>query len=195
VAYFAYDFVLFAFDPAYHAAVRLIPLLVFGVGIWGLVPTLDLGSLVVPGKTWIRSAATGAAALGNVSLNLFLVPRLGGVGAAIASVTGYVFLCLVTGILSYPLVSMRPPLRRIVLMVLLFSGAIALSYLDTAFSYPAYVVLRLASFVIVGGLMFHLAWRFNEAPRSPGPSNDVAGPSDPAYVPRAHPPVAALADQ
>ncbi|HEY2387124.1 MAG TPA: oligosaccharide flippase family protein [Candidatus Binatia bacterium] len=161
VAYFAYDFVLFAFGPAYHAAVRLVPLLVLGVGVWGLVPTLDLGSLVVPGKTWIRSAATGAAAAVNVTINLLLVPRIGATGAAIANVAGFVFLGLVTGVLSYPLVTMRPPLRRILLMTAIFVAAIFVAFADGSLSYPWYLAARVAAFCVVAMMLYELAWRFH----------------------------------
>jgi len=170
VAYFAYDFVLFAFGPAYHSAVQLVPLLVLGVGVWGLVPTLDLGSLVVPGKTWIRSAATGAAAAVNVTMNLVLVPRIGAVGAALANVTGFVFLGLVTGVLSYPLVKMRPPLRRILLMTTVFVAAIFVSFTDGYLSYPAYLATRILVFLAVGAVLFQLSWRFHPATGSVDPT-------------------------
>lgn len=176
VAYFSYDFVLYAFGPAYYRAVSLVPVLVFGVGLWGLVPTLDLGSLVVPGKTWIRSAATGAAAAVNVTMNLLLVPRIGALGAAFASVGGFLFLGLVTGVLSYPLVRMRPPLGRIFLMLGVFTAATAISFTDAYLSYPAYLSLRVSVFLTVAAVFFQLTWRFNVEPRNVDPS--ASGPSD-----------------
>jgi O-antigen/teichoic acid export membrane protein len=158
VAYFSYDFVLLALGPAYESAVAIVPILVFGVAVWGLVPTLDLGSLVVPGKTWIRSAATGAAAATNVIANLVLVPRFGAQGAALASVCGFAALATVTGLLSYPLVSMRVPLGRVIVMTVTLAVASALSLLGGSIPYPAFLAARLLAFTLVGVVLYQLSW-------------------------------------
>jgi O-antigen/teichoic acid export membrane protein len=159
VAYFSYDFVILALGADYRSAVTIVPILVFGVAIWGIVPTLDLGMLVVPGKTWIRSAATGAAALANVACNFLLVPRWGAQGAAMASVAGFCVLAGVTGVLSYPLVDMRVPLGRVVLMTATLAAATTLALLGPSFSYGTFLALRVGTFVAAGVVLYQLSWR------------------------------------
>lgn len=160
VAYFSYDFVMLALAPSYRDAATIIPVLVFGVALWGLVPTLDLGSLVVPGKTWIRSAATGAAAAANVAVNFLLVPHVGALGAACASVVGFFVLAGVTGLLSWPLVDMRVPLGRVALLTAMLACAGSLAFMGSRFSYSGFIALRMIAFVAVGIAMYQLSWRY-----------------------------------
>ena len=165
VAYFQYDFVRLALGPGYQSAVDVVPILVFAVAIWGLVPTLDLGSLVVPGKTWIRSAATGAAAVANVAANYVFVPRFGAQGAAVASIVGFAALAGVTGLLSYPLVDMRVPLGKVGIMIATLAAASALALMGDRFSYSTFLALRIVGLLIVGGVLYQLSWRTEAKPR------------------------------
>lgn len=80
--------ILIAYGPQFHPAV--VPMLVLLPGIWwlglGLVIQSDLGGRGRPG---LSSALAGLAAAGTVVLDLILIPPLGVMGGALASVAAY----------------------------------------------------------------------------------------------------------
>ncbi len=80
--------ILFAFGPAFRPAV--IPMLVLLPGIWflgmGIVIGSDLGGRGRPG---LSSALAGMAAIVTVILDFTLIPPLGVMGGALASVMAY----------------------------------------------------------------------------------------------------------
>lgn len=142
IAYFSYDFILFAFDERYTGAALLTPLLVLGVAIWGIVPTQDLGCLVMPGKTWIRSVATGTGALVAVAANFLLVPHFGTYGAALAVIASYVALASATAALNYRLVDMRAPIPQVSLMVSTLAMLLVVPYAHERLPYVPFLALR-----------------------------------------------------
>lgn len=142
IAYFSYDFIVFAFDERYAGAALLTPLLALGVAIWGIVPTQDLGCLVMPGKTWIRSVATGAGALVAVVANFLLVPHFGTYGAALAGIASYVTLVSATAALNYRLVDMRAPLPQVSLLVGVLAMLILVPYAHERLPYVPFLILR-----------------------------------------------------
>jgi O-antigen/teichoic acid export membrane protein len=80
--------ILLAFGPAFHPAVA--PMLILLPGIWflgmGAVIQGDLGGRGRPG---LSSALAGLAAVATVALDFALIPPLGVIGAALASVVAY----------------------------------------------------------------------------------------------------------
>lgn len=80
--------ILFAYGPSFHPAV--IPMLVLLPGVWflglGLVIQSDLGGRGRPG---LSSSLAGLAAAVTVVLDFVLIPPLGVMGGALASVVAY----------------------------------------------------------------------------------------------------------
>jgi O-antigen/teichoic acid export membrane protein len=75
--------------PAEYADGRkAVPLLALGFVFSGLSPFLSIGLHIVRKTVWVTVAAT-AAAVANIALNLFLIPRYGLIGAAVATAISY----------------------------------------------------------------------------------------------------------
>lgn len=72
------------FGSAYAGAVPMTLILAFGLPFGFLAVALQM-VLNIEGKRWLVPAMAGLAALLNVALNLVLIPRMGGNGAAIAT--------------------------------------------------------------------------------------------------------------
>jgi len=142
IAYFSYDFILFAFDERYAGAAFLTPLLVMSVVYWGIVPTQDLGCLVTPGKTWIRSVATATGAIVAVAASFVLTPRFGTYGAACAGIAGYAALALATSVLNHRLVDMRAPLPHVIGLSSALAVLMLLPFAADRFAYATFLALR-----------------------------------------------------
>lgn len=80
-------------DPEYHECHVVIPVLAFGIVLYGVNEFPRVGFLV-RGKTKLLPALVGAAVLVNLGLNLLSIPRYGMLGAAWSSVGAYFFLIL-----------------------------------------------------------------------------------------------------
>jgi O-antigen/teichoic acid export membrane protein len=80
--------ILLAFGSAFEPAV--VPMLILLPGVWFLgMGSVIQGDLGGRGRPGLSSALAGLAAVATVGLDLLLIPPLGGVGAAIASVVAY----------------------------------------------------------------------------------------------------------
>ena len=86
--------------PAYYGAAAVVPIIAFAQALDGLTFTVNVGVLLSK-KSYLRMAAVVAAAAVNVALNFLLIPRYGMVGAAWATLVG--FLVQVTVALSLSL--------------------------------------------------------------------------------------------
>lgn len=74
--------------PAFDEAYRVVPILAFGIALFGISQITMTGiSLARRTRYFAMYAATATAV--NVVLNLVLIPPLGGAGAAIATATAY----------------------------------------------------------------------------------------------------------
>ncbi|KAB1187517.1 MULTISPECIES: flippase [Haloferax] len=76
-------------------------------------------------KTTVDLYASVASLLTNLCLNLFLIPRIGMVGAAIATATGFTVFNLIEVVVTYKSVKMQPISKeniQIILTVIIFGG-------------------------------------------------------------------------
>lgn len=71
--------------PAYHGAWLSVPLLAFAIVLNGCYHVFSVGVNVM-GKTKYVSVTTAIAATTNLALNFLLIPRLGPIGAAVATI-------------------------------------------------------------------------------------------------------------
>jgi O-antigen/teichoic acid export membrane protein len=78
-------------DPRYQRADKGVALLAFAGAVYAGYTVLAIGSGRAR-KTQLNWVVTGAGAIANVALNLWLVPRYGMVGAAISTLAAYVVL-------------------------------------------------------------------------------------------------------
>jgi O-antigen/teichoic acid export membrane protein len=98
-AAFATDIIRILLTPEFEPARHVVPFSAFAAVLYG-VYTLAGTGLNVQGKTrWIASIFAIAAAI-NVGLNIVLIPIFGFMGAAYATLAGYVFLAIATGAMS-----------------------------------------------------------------------------------------------
>jgi O-antigen/teichoic acid export membrane protein len=152
---FSYEFVVFALSREYSAVLPLIFPLITGMVVWGVVPTLELGSLV-KNKTWIRTIATATAALSNIALNLILIPRYQALGAAYATLFSFVVLTGVTYSLNKNLTSFRPDIRTASMLIGLFAIFSALPYL--VFDYLPYALSLFLRIISLGLYLLVITW-------------------------------------
>ncbi|MHB1445296.1 MAG: oligosaccharide flippase family protein [Acidimicrobiales bacterium] len=82
-------------------------------------------ALIVEGRTMAIAVVTGMAAVGNLSLNLILVPRIGIAGAAASTLCAYLLLSLVAGALVNPTVPLFRGARHRLPMVVAATLAVA----------------------------------------------------------------------
>ncbi|MHB1787184.1 MAG: lipopolysaccharide biosynthesis protein [Acidimicrobiales bacterium] len=82
-------------------------------------------ALIVEGRTMAIAVVTGIAAVGNLTLNLVLVPRVGIAGAAASTLCAYLLLSLMGGALVNPTVPLWKGRRRRLPMVVAATLAVA----------------------------------------------------------------------
>ncbi len=75
------------------------------------------------GKTWVISIVVGIAALLNVGANLFLIPRIGMVGAGISSLAAYCFMAVCTYCIVRKWMPVAYEWKKLLLMFLLTIAA------------------------------------------------------------------------
>lgn len=80
--------------PAFQADVAIIPPILFAYALSGVSEAL-MANVYLLGRSWIVPVASIAAAAVNVTLCFLLIPRLGTMGAAYATIAGYATLTLV----------------------------------------------------------------------------------------------------
>jgi O-antigen/teichoic acid export membrane protein len=98
-AAFATDIVRILLTPEFEPARHVVPFSAFAAVLYGVYTLAGTGLNVEGRTTWIATIFAAAAAL-NVGLNLVLIPNFGFMGAAYATIAGYVFLALATGAMS-----------------------------------------------------------------------------------------------
>lgn len=74
--------------PEYEEAVYIIPIIAFSYFLWGLVQFYSLG-LHINKKTLLNSMISNVAAIVNIVLNIILIPKFNGYGAAVATCLSY----------------------------------------------------------------------------------------------------------
>lgn len=85
VALFAPEIVRGLADPKFHESWRIVPIVAFAYLFWGLFQVLQT-PIYVAGRTRELPRFVALAALANVVANMLLLPRFGGIGAALATV-------------------------------------------------------------------------------------------------------------
>lgn len=92
-----------AFEPAVLPLWYLLP----GIIAWSLSRSLSPFISYQCGKPWYNTAAAGFAFIVNLAANFILIPKLGIVGAAIASTVSYTVNLLIIGLIFFRLAHAR----------------------------------------------------------------------------------------
>ena len=119
---------LFADDPAYVAIDAPAALVAGGFACQGLY-AIAVSALYGAGRTRTVAAGVGSAAVLNVALNVALIPALGVVGAALATLGAYAALAVWTGRVAEGLVEARLPWSAVARVALATAGLWALGAL------------------------------------------------------------------
>ena len=82
------------FPSSYHSASSLIPFITGGLMFYGLYNFVILGAYIRR-KTSMTAILTIVAALGNLGLNIILIPHYGALGAAISTLAAYMLLAII----------------------------------------------------------------------------------------------------
>jgi O-antigen/teichoic acid export membrane protein len=100
------DVVVVLASRKFQDAHRLLPVLVIGLLIYAIHIFLN-AALLIHRKTATMTALVVGACAANILLNLVLIPRLGILGAAIATLLSYLLLVILMGRVSFRLIPLQ----------------------------------------------------------------------------------------
>jgi len=116
------------FRPEFAAGRFVVPFSAFAYVLYG-VYTIGATGINVEGRTRVLPLTMGAAAIGNVGLNLVLIPAFGYMGAAVATVLSYAVLAISTTMLSQRYYPVPWEVPRMAAAMLLAAGLAAAALL------------------------------------------------------------------
>jgi O-antigen/teichoic acid export membrane protein len=109
--------VLMAQQPGFHVAWPAVPLICAGYWCWSLFKVVETGFYVVK-RTDLLPLLTGIAAATNVLLNLVLIPKLGFMGSAWATLVTFALLVIMGVRAARPVFAVDWPWRRMLMPAL-----------------------------------------------------------------------------
>ncbi len=151
--------VLYLFFPvSYYVAVPVIPIVALSIMFFGIYNYFTVG-ISIRRKTWLAVVLTALAALTNVGLNLWLIPSYGAIGAAFATLVGYLLLAIGGYIVNqwlYP-IPFEIGLFGLALFtgVLLYGGAALLLQLQKVGNVGAFIIF-VYLFCLYAGLLAYM---------------------------------------
>jgi len=105
VSLFGREIVMLMAENSYYSSYTIIPLISFSYYLFGIY-MLFFSGILVSKQVFKQPIILGMASLANILLNIILIPRMGIMGAAIATVATYFFVAAYTYLLaqrSYPI--------------------------------------------------------------------------------------------
>jgi O-antigen/teichoic acid export membrane protein len=82
-------------DPIYQAAAALVPFITFGYVFFGMSNAVAIGLNLTNRTSWF-SGAVFSSMVFNMGINIFLIPGMGLMGAALATLLGYKLFFIIT---------------------------------------------------------------------------------------------------
>jgi O-antigen/teichoic acid export membrane protein len=128
LALFAREIVSTMAAPEFHPAWRALPIVALGYLFWALFQVQST-VFYLQQKTGTVSMLVAGAALANLVCNALLVPRMGYLGAAWATVLTFGLLAAATWIAAERLMPIRPETGRLMAPILLAAGLFGASFL------------------------------------------------------------------
>jgi O-antigen/teichoic acid export membrane protein len=151
---FARPVVAFLSAPPYHAAAKVVGLIALCSVLKGAY-LIFLPGLYFERKLHVQTTLEWSGALVGIALAFALVPRFGIVGAAVATVSGYLFLVVATALVARRYLPTDVDVPRVAMLVVSFVAVAWLSAIDLLL--PAGVDLALRVALWLGYLLF--VWR------------------------------------
>jgi O-antigen/teichoic acid export membrane protein len=145
------------FPTAYHSASPIIPIISTSIIFYGIYYIFMVGANIKR-KTWLAAVFTTIAALVNVLINLFLIPRYGAMGAAVSTLVAYIVLTLVAYIVNQRLYPVSFEIGRFIVALLagiaFYAGS---SYLAHSQGLYGEYGIYIGALVVYGGCLVGLA--------------------------------------
>jgi len=132
---FSDDLIHIMATPAFYAASGIVPIIGFALVLDGMTFMVKVGILVTK-KTWVRTVTIFVAAGANILFNFLLIPTYGMVGAAWATLGGFLIQVAFTLYLSQRLYHVPFAWSTIGMIV---GGALATFFLATAVHFDSVV--------------------------------------------------------
>ncbi|RHT86735.1 hypothetical protein DW724_11425 [Butyricicoccus sp. AM27-36] len=133
--------------PSYYIGWTFIPILAVGAG-FNCLSSFQKSVYLLEKKTVASFLSTAFSAVINIGLNALLIPRMGGTGAALATLISYVALFLYRAIDSRRFMPVRWKVPRLTLTVILLAVQSVLMLLEP----PLWLVWQIALFGAVVAL-------------------------------------------
>lgn len=133
--------------PSYYIGWTFIPILAVGAG-FNCLSSFQKSVYLLEKKTVASFLSTAFSAVINIGLNALLIPRMGGTGAALATLISYVALFLYRAIDSRRFMPVRWKVPRLTLTVILLAVQSVLMLLEP----PLWLVWQIALFGAVAAL-------------------------------------------
>lgn len=151
-----------AASASYDQSARIMQIVLFGFVNMALFIALNQ-PLLFERRTGLLSAISGAGILGSVLLNLWLIPRFGIWGAAIANVFSYALMTMLTFYFTRQIYKVRWEANALILTTILFLGFSVL-----AWQFPTDPTLRLLPVKVLLLLLFPMLvlFRIRTSPKS-----------------------------
>lgn len=142
------DVIMLLASSRFAEAQHLLPILVPGLMLYATHIFLNVG-LVLEKRTGLMALLVSLSAVLNLSLNIFLLPRMGIAGAAWATLLSYALLIAVLAVLNHRILPVRPDFRLIARALLASVVAYPLpALLDTP--HPVLtLLLRIATYLVI----------------------------------------------
>lgn len=118
----SHDLICTLASKRYASASTLFPVLICGLLVYAIHIFLN-AALILYKRTVTLTVITIASAVLNLGLNIYLLPKIGLMGAALATLLSYVFLVAVLAIVSRPLMPLQVSWQGV--LVPLFSAGVA----------------------------------------------------------------------
>jgi len=112
IAIFAKEIIILVSPPKFHEAHRLVPIIILGMLFMTSIQITRIG-ILIKGQSKFLPLANGIAAILNILLNLYLVPRIGMYGAALTTAISFLSCTLLLFVISQKMYYIQFEYQRI----------------------------------------------------------------------------------
>jgi O-antigen/teichoic acid export membrane protein len=143
------DFVAILFSEEYHPAASIVPLIIDGYLLFSL-SSMFSHSILYKKKTHYISLISVIAAVVNIMLNIWLIPKYGMAGAAWATIISFGLQTWAIYLIAVYVLPVPYPVGKILLALGIFFVILILTQYDRASSYFVYLFASVAILAVLG---------------------------------------------